>query len=109
MNIDRVDIEASTRNSLLRARVLACLAVVGVAHAGELAELARTDTTTLRRVMHGDPPAWSVERAPVTLGLAVVVPHPSLEVYAITDAGRVWHAHQRLASRRARVAAAALP
>lgn len=109
MNIERVDLEVSARSSVLRTRVLIVLADVGVAHAGELAELCRISTTTLRKLMHGAPDEWSIERAPITLGLVVEVPHARYDVYAITQSGREWASEHRLVADRARRLAASLP
>ena len=108
MNTNRIDIERSARSSRLRVRVLVALAELEVAHAGELATACRISTNTLRRLMHGAPPEYSIELAPLSLGLATVVAHPIVEAYAITDLGRAWVKGGRHAARRAREATSAL-
>lgn len=109
MDIQRVDLERSARSSRLRTRVVLVLAELGTAHAGELATTARISTETLREIMHGAPPRYSTELAPVTLGLATVVPHDRVHVYAITEAGREWARRGRHLARRARVSASEIP
>jgi predicted transcriptional regulator with HTH domain len=109
MDLRRVDEERSSRSSRLRTRLMIVLADLKVAHAGELAEAARMSTQTVRMIMEGAPPRFSVRRSPLALGLAVKVPHDELEVYAITERGAEWAAARRHRGRSARRLGAALP
>lgn len=78
----------SIRRSSLRDRATILLSSLGEAHPRFLAQALGVDQTRLKEIMHGNPPWYSVELAPITLGHAVLDMTAAGRVYRITSRGR---------------------
>jgi predicted transcriptional regulator with HTH domain len=81
-------VETSFNRCATRRRATMMLSSLGEAGPTQLGKAIGVAHTRLRWIMEGHEPQYSVELAPVTLGLATIREEPKRRVYVITNHGR---------------------